>query len=756
MNFDHIAEVLIHAMVGTLRSSIITIVLLLIGFPVSNFFSARTGVKVTAAFGIMCGMLLVSVASWYAFRFGISVKLPFATLIVIGTICVVVAGTRYLKANGPATIRKQLPPLMATAATFLLPVFAYSILSFAKIKVGALPLLTNGNGDLLAYLKSGVVLLDLPSATTILSSMDLRDFITTDVYGCFNLVAMSSFVLRVGVEKCAIPVMGVAIGLVALGIVNICQRVFALPARLAAVIAILVTTSTLFSYIVLCYFLAQMFFMGLLLVSILYIAEATNKTASSVHAAIATILICSATVMFVYHPWYVQYLLLASFAFGVALVVRNSPVTLRSFFAAGLASLGMLLAVNLFDLILGTSRYVIAAKKIIFAATADAGWPKPFVNLALLLGAPVPWQASDSYLSAGIQSLPVILVACGCLVIALKFDRTDNRAARLFTLGCFGFSTALYLVAWGVFGESYKQWKFASTLPFTMGFVVVAYILCLLLLLYRGHGARAIFKGVLTVIALCIVANITLYFTDVSKNAFYFRESLRDVAKAEDIPTAQAVYIDVPEVIERMAAAIYVNNKPIVFSRATNYGASSKEDLVKYTEIASLRQDCVGRKSIKLVTGISAKGADRMLPVKTEIDLAGTETDCLRLTGFSGSESWGRWTNGNNASLEATCECDLTKQATNIVLKAGTYLVPGKVERQRIIFRVNGSAPQTVDMNSMDKKDIVLAAPGDPANPSLLDVEMEFPDATSPARAGSSDDRLLGLAISSFSIVPKD
>ncbi|WP_445945040.1 DUF7024 domain-containing protein [Rhizobium sp. CB3060] len=133
----------------------------------------------------------------------------------------------------------------------------------------------------------------------------------------------------------------------------------------------------------------------------------------------------------------------------------------------------------------------------------------------------------------------------------------------------------------------------------------------------------------------------------------------------------------------------------------------------------------------------------------------GLDNRCLKITGFSGQEAWGRWTNGNTASLRATCECDLTKRATNIVLKAGTYLVPGKVEHQRIIFRVNGSAPQTIVMNSMDKKDVVVAAPGNPANPSLLDIEMELPDATSPAQAGSSDDRLLGLAISSFSIVPK-
>jgi hypothetical protein len=148
--------------------------------------------------------------------------------------------------------------------------------------------------------------------------------------------------------------------------------------------------------------------------------------------------------------------------------------------------------------------------------------------------------------------------------------------------------------------------------------------------------------------------------------------------------------------------------------------------------------------------------ADRVLPVKTEINLARTGTECIATTGFSGSESWGRWTDGNSASIKGTCQCDLTKQATTIVLKASTYLVPGKMEHQRIIFRVNGSAPQMVVMNSMDRKDIVLTAPGDPANPSLLNIEMELPDAGSPAQAGLSDSRLLGLAISSFLIVPKD
>jgi hypothetical protein len=82
-------------------------------------------------------------------------------------------------------------------------------------------------------------------------------------------------------------------------------------------------------------------------------------------------------------------------------------------------------------------------------------------------------------------------------------------------------------------------------------------------------------------------------------------------------------------------------------------------------------------------------------------------------------------------------------------------LIPGKVDHQRAIFRVNGAAAQTVDLNSMDKSDIAIDAPGDPTNPNYLDIEIELPDATGPSLAGSNDPRLLGLAISSFSIVPR-
>ena len=88
-----------------------------------------------------------------------------------------------------------------------------------------------------------------------------------------------------------------------------------------------------------------------------------------------------------------------------------------------------------------------------------------------------------------------------------------------------------------------------------------------------------------------------------------------------------------------------------------------------------------------------------------------------------------------------------------MVLSAGTFLIPGKVERQRAIFRVNGSAPQERVLNSMDKKDIVLDLPPATNDPALIDVKIELPDAASPSESGSTDTRKLGLSITNLKLI---
>ena len=178
MNIDqahHAFEVIIRATAGTARSSIIGLVLLAIGSPLALVFSVRFGRdKLTAPLAVVCGLFVLSVVSWYTFRLAISVKLAYLVLIILGIGVSSTMFARSASANGARrTVRRILPTVLSSAAAFIIPVFICNALSFAKIKSGAMPLLSTGNNDIFAYLKIGDVLLALPGVDTMVAGGDI-------------------------------------------------------------------------------------------------------------------------------------------------------------------------------------------------------------------------------------------------------------------------------------------------------------------------------------------------------------------------------------------------------------------------------------------------------------------------------------------------------------------------------------------------------------------------------------------------------
>lgn len=261
---------------------------------------------------------------------------------------------------------------------------------------------------------------------------------------------------------------------------------------------------------------------------------------------------------------------------------------------------------------------------------------------------------------------------------------------------------------------------------------------------------------VLIVFALVLVSNVYEYIYQWSATAVSFDPGLSKIAIADTDDSVNAVYIDVSSYSQRMAAAIFVKHKPIFFGGPTNYGPETTPRALPEGNIAVLREACRSHhaaRSYEVVNLPASQIKTRKIPLPLTVSYAGEDNKCLQISGFSSVEAWGRWTDGNSASIGALCECDLSKQKIKMVLKAGTYLIPGKLDRQRAIFRINGSAPQERVLNSMDINDIELDVPPADENPSLLDIKIELPDAASPTIAGAADPRVLGLSIASITLL---
>lgn len=746
-------NLLLRAFAGTFRSCMIAIALLIIGAPLSFWVSRLMGQgRLTGPMAIIFGFSVLSLLSWYAFNLAINVRIVYVILIASG-IGISLVSIAQLVINGAQ--REKVYGLgrlvLGDIAIFFASVLAYSLLSFAKIEPSTLPLLSSGNNDLLAYLKCGQSLFFLPHANPVGGGWEVLRLIKTDAFGAFNLIALASFILHADVEKCAIPVLGFAIGLIALGIGTICQRIFKLPLFISILISILFTTSPLFSYLILNYFLAQILFQGVLLAAVFYLAEMANGRPGETRFTIYVLLGSSLTVLFVYYPWFLQFIAITSAGIGAAFLFQRGSLRPAVVAKAASLSLAVFVALHLGDLVIGTSRYFIAIGRLRDSISIAAGWPLPFVNLNLLIGIPDVWsEAPNVGVPVWGQVIPPLLILALSTVILIQSDKALDNKGRSFMLLCLAVSILLYFVAWNLYGVSYRQWKFATTLSLPLGFAVIA-SLCYLLLLRRGRVV--VHALVFLAIGIGIHENVSQYFNKWSGPVFPFSAELSKLAASDADNGVNAVYIDVPGFSQRMAAALFVKNKPILFGGQTYFNKEGAPQLLPDGMIAVLHENCIGESRIPEYTVNNLPSNKALIPVHQVGDKVPLSKDsCLKLEGFSGGEPLGRWTDGKIASIEVRCVCDVSDNRKQIILHAGAYIVPGIAEHQRVIFRVNGSAPQERKLVSTEKVDIVLDVPADASDPNLVSIKIDLPDATSPVAAGLPDTRTLGLFIANLTI----
>lgn len=120
--------------------------------------------------------------------------------------------------------------------------------------------------------------------------------------------------------------------------------------------------------------------------------------------------------------------------------------------------------------------------------------------------------------------------------------------------------------------------------------------------------------------------------------------------------------------------------------------------------------------------------------------------------GWSGAEHWGRWTDGDRASLHYA----LAEPAAGDVLEFDVRsYVSGEPPRQRVAVRVNSQAqPDWVFTREIPRQ---IARIPVPDGATELEIEFGFPDARSPQQAGeSADPRLLGIGVGAICLSQAD
>lgn len=117
------------------------------------------------------------------------------------------------------------------------------------------------------------------------------------------------------------------------------------------------------------------------------------------------------------------------------------------------------------------------------------------------------------------------------------------------------------------------------------------------------------------------------------------------------------------------------------------------------------------------------------------------------ISGFSGSEDHGRWTDSKNAKFTCTIK---EKMPTKVKIHATPFLY-GSHNIQRLVVTIKSSVNEYILSNTSGWRNIEIALPASKAGEKMT-IDFHMPDAISPKQLGlSEDNRLLGIGIKSIS-----
>lgn len=120
--------------------------------------------------------------------------------------------------------------------------------------------------------------------------------------------------------------------------------------------------------------------------------------------------------------------------------------------------------------------------------------------------------------------------------------------------------------------------------------------------------------------------------------------------------------------------------------------------------------------------------------------------------GWSTPESWGTWTEGQQAKIEMR----VLPQARSIVLDALAFVQP-QHPAQRVIVKLNGEQVLTTSLTRFHGNHLEIpisaALSRSLASDDRLTIELQLPDAISPRQLGINDDsRVMGLGLKSLTV----
>jgi hypothetical protein len=428
-------------------------------------------------------------------------------------------------------------------------------------------------------------------------------------------------------------------------------------------------------------------------------------------------------------------------------------------------------------------------ERTVHVSTVSAGWPLPLIPPNVLL---LPWiDPMPQWLYGGAGGTTagylVALLAISCLMVVLYRYAQDRESAPLFRKLAAAWIWYVVLVL-GYFlfflksGGTYNAWKFASFFAFTLAFVPIATALALIRSAgptqRRGDENGRWPERVARALALLALGSIIMWnLWQLRQRVFQLdSEFVQFEMMKQKIKPGWTLLLDLPPYGPSMLAMSILSKSAVLVPLAETYLPAVRKPIAPahpshvlvltsrrcrnlYERFAvssppifetqdfallPLTDALAGVTGYAFAQGGAAVYAPRGSPGNgAACGFRGIEPQ----VGFSGSESWGTWTEGTNAKIRVQLPEQLRGGPLSVSLGLKQTYVRAKIPAQRVVIKADELEIFNGEVRDREPTVLELRVPDQVAARGEFDLTFHLPDAAAPKRfdAGSQDPRLLAL-----------
>ncbi|KAF0239748.1 MAG: hypothetical protein FD183_1334 [Chitinophagaceae bacterium] len=703
------------------------------------------------------GIATVSLLGWYAYRLGVPLNV-FVVCVFFASLALCFLALAKIVKNNLAT---------GWNSIYLLPLFAlvFTLQALVAFNVTTYPIGTMGNNDIYDWSILAEHLLGSPGYDNVFTTLGgSAQQNRIDSFGTFFILAICAKFMGVSPLEASTVFIILCLSLIGLAIFDLVKNSFGISNAVAFGIAILVPAGSFFTYIAYQHFYGQLlatFFFLTIISAVMQSAKINENGLVNFSKRVTLSIFSLMGILISYQSGFVVFSVISIvFCVCYAVVKHLQTDRVASIVKSARLIILPLLCSNLLAIILLPELAIHTLHRTIEVESVLNGWPLPLVFPAYLFSIPIN-PGFPAITGSSFQY--VIFLSMVVIVFVFAFRQTKKQNAEIssnfLVFAMFiGMSLTMYLLAYYLKGGTYQVWKFSAfvVLPFSFIFYVGCY--------FAWHHSDNLNKSikyllmVLVVIgcALAVVAFPSkLELTSISNKLHKMREAKSILLShgVENVVLNKMLYGETMMAFNVLSGDFKLY--PIVKTYVEPINANVIQRLDTHKTRVLISSKCtLDASSQDVIEGYKILRFDEEIVPKYFFGTLHNHCSDLAVSqhfGFSGSEPWGVWTEGNKVRIQIDIPPEMVGSKLNLMFKVQPFgLQTGSVS---VGGRTSSWEVQQPQQPHQPSK-LIFTVPSDSTSQGkiLLDLHIDRPTSPNSVDSASSDTRLLGIGFISLTI----